>query len=105
MLSTSVVSQHRRGEHVAAGSFVDRGAGVGGQHFFVVDRRDGEVEGAAGAGARSVIDAEVEAVADRFAAVVIVGHQAGVDVGLGEGVADAEGRAAKVAACRCRSRR
>ena len=31
----------------------------------------------------------------RFAAVVVVSHQAGVDIGLGEGVADAEGRAGK----------
>ena len=66
--------------------------------------RDRDVEGAAGAGACSVVDGEVEAVADGLAAVVVVGHQAGVDVGLGEGVADAECRAAQVAACRCRSR-
>ena len=31
----------------------------------------------------------------RLAAVVVVGHQPGIDVGLGEGVADAEGRAAE----------
>ena len=39
--------QHRRGEHVAGRGFVDRGAGVGRQDFFVVDRRDRDVERAA----------------------------------------------------------
>ena len=42
-------------------------------------------------------------VADGLAAVVVVGHQSGVDVGLGEGVTDAQGRAARAAVCRCRS--
>ena len=103
MLSTSVVSSIAVVMHVAAGGFVDRGAGVGGQDFFVVDRRDRDVERAAAAGACSIVDAEVERVADRLAAVVVVGHQAGVDVGLGEGVTDAQGGAAEAAACRCRS--
>ena len=64
-------------------------------HRCVVDGRDREVEGAAGAGARAVIDAEVKAVAGGLAAVVVVGDQARVEIGLGEGVADAEGRAAQ----------
>ena len=34
-------------------------------------------------------------VADRLAAVVVVGHQPAIDVGLGEGVADTQGRAAE----------
>ena len=41
----------------------------------------------------AVVDAEVEAVADRLTAVVIVGHEARVDVGLRKRVADAQGRA------------
>ena len=53
--------EHAAGEHVAGRSFVDRGAGVGGQDLFVVDGRDRDVEGAAGARALAVVDAEVEA--------------------------------------------
>ena len=87
--------EHAAGEHVAGRAFVDRGAGVGRQNLFVVDRRDRDVEGAAGAGSLAVVDAEVEAVGGRLTAVVVVGDQAAVDVGLREGVADAEGRAAQ----------
>ena len=57
-------------------AFVDRRPGVGRQHLFVVDRRDRDVEGSAGAGALSVVDAEVERVGGRLTAVVVVGHQA-----------------------------